>query len=86
MDIKTLEYMQVRVNDGNRILNEIDRWKKRIKLVKTTRGVYTDGFKLDFLEEENYNFTTYAGAHLINNFIDLANAEIKRLESEFAEI
>lgn len=94
MDVKTLEYMQERVKKGNEILDRIETLETRIETAKNAlRIVIANRHIRNYFEVSNHDgreklctFETHAEAMLINTFIDLANAEIKRLEAEFAEI
>ncbi|MDQ4678573.1 hypothetical protein [Stenotrophomonas maltophilia group sp. RNC7] len=86
MDKKTLEYMKERVDRGSQILRDIERLKERIGYAKEAQKVQIGWIDLSMSRKESCGFEEYAQAQLAKTFIDLANAEIQRLEEEFGRL
>lgn len=91
MDIKTLEYMEKRAKQGRQLVEQIERLKNRIHLVKGSRGIELDvnGGLIRTSRSNDKQLSEYAAhveASMINAFIDITQAEIKRLEQELAEL
>ncbi|CAM5794768.1 hypothetical protein [Brevibacillus borstelensis] len=91
MDIKTLEYMEQRAKQGRQLVEKIERMKGRISLAKKSRGIDLDvnGGTIRTSRSNEKQLTEYAAhveASMINAFIDVTEAEIKRLEQELADL
>jgi len=79
MDRKTLEYLGDRVERGKKLVKEIEALKKELNQVQGRK----------------HNYAYVSNIHVVNSkiiesivgaFIESANAEIKRLEDELAEL
>jgi len=88
MDIKTLEYMSERVDEGKDILQQIEDCKKLIDEIETSNNmiamvklVYTSCWKKEFIMEDKRLVKT-----LENKMIEVAEERIKKLEEKFAKL
>jgi hypothetical protein len=94
MDRKTLEYMEERSKVARNTVDRIENLSRQVSELKRARGtidLYTPT-KTIRLEATPYqdravnNYSTYAVAVIQNTFIDLATAEIQRLEEFLGEL
>jgi hypothetical protein len=85
MDIKTYEYMRVRIEKSKLLMNKIEELKRNIKL--NNEEVHSILFRYNgsSFEIERRIHPKLFGT-LKDNFTVLATAEIKRLEQELAEL
>ena len=84
MDNQTLEYMKARVDDALNIKGRIAKLRKNIeftagRIIRITIKDNRDNYILHDIEDSIVPL-------LIQAYVDLAKAEIKRLEQELAEL
>ncbi|WPS86499.1 hypothetical protein SMD22_18575 [Brevibacillus halotolerans] len=94
MDIKTLEYMEKRAEAGRSIVKQIEKLQNCLVLVKgqsfscidirvSSSEIRTTTWGAKQLPNDYF---AEVEAKMINAFIDVTKAEIKRLEKELAEL
>lgn len=81
MDRKTLGYMEEKVK--NQMLERIEQLQRNIEKAKKVESVRFTGDRNDWLFDSSLgNFTD----KLVATYIEVATAEIERLEQELAEL
>lgn len=93
MDIKTLEYMEQRAKQGRELVDRVVELKSRISSVKGN-NLHCIDFKIgsgtlrtsQWDKKQVFEYQAHIEASMINVFIDITTAEIKRLEQELAEL
>lgn len=94
MDIKTLEYMEERAQKGREIVNRISELQRHLSKV-TGNSFQRISIEVDSssIKGTGWNATKVQNdyhaefeASMLNAFIDITKAEIKRLEQELAEL
>lgn len=86
MDLKTLEYMETRVNKANKIVREIDK----LKSVLNGDDGYSGGSEKIRLSSGSGNIEIHHNERVVKKsrilIIDVIEGEIEQLEQELAEL
>lgn len=91
MDLKTLEYMEVRAKQGRELVKKIDLLKEFTRKLDHMSGAiirieFRDQHRNIWADIDQQLKGTNIHKSMIAACIEVANAEIARLEEEFAKI